>query len=201
MPTFEESSSGNRPSYMSKDELPLTFTLATATHHSRTQSKGGIPLGRDGSEAVVRGSKDPTDASKASASGRPLGNAALSGAFAPAASKDEDGQSLINEQAASQKRVIVHTFLVHVSRIVLDFANAFNMDLFCFPKFSTVFTLGYRAPLLFYLKEWAICVFAGRGSMSLDASFADRVSVDVHQKKRGAYQAYFLLSMKTCRRW
>jgi hypothetical protein len=81
--------------------------------------------------------------------------------------------------------MIVHTFLGNVMRIILDFANAFDVDLFRFPEFSTVFTLGHRAPFLLYLKERAICVFACRGPVPLDAGFADTASAGSVAAVRG----------------
>lgn len=52
-------------------------------------------------------------------------------------------------------------------------AATFDMYLFCFSEFSTVLALGDRAPLLLDFKQGAVGVFAGGGSVTFDACFAD----------------------------
>ena len=59
-----------------------------------------------------------------------------------------------------------------VWRVILGFAHALDVYLFRLSEFTTVLALSYRATLLLYLKKRAICVFAGRGTMTFNTSFA-----------------------------
>lgn len=45
--------------------------------------------------------------------------------------------------------------------VFLRFTIAFHMDLFGLTKFTAVFTLSYRTPLLFYLEERSVGMFTG----------------------------------------
>ena len=53
-------------------------------------------------------------------------------------------------------------------------AAALDMDLFGLAKFTAVRALSYRSPLLLYLEERSVCVFASGGAMTLDAGVAGR---------------------------
>lgn len=93
--------------------------------------------------------------------GKPLGNAALS---KPDLFPGKRGRKREN------------TFLSLSSGIGRGFgaalANAFYVDLLCFPKLSTVFALSDRSTFLLYFEERAIKMFARGRPMAFDASFA-----------------------------
>jgi len=55
--------------------------------------------------------------------------------------------------------------------VLFGFAHALDVDLFCFPEFTTVFALSDGTTLLLNLKKGAIGVFAGRGAMAFDTCF------------------------------
>ena len=59
-----------------------------------------------------------------------------------------------------------------VWRVIFGFAHALDVHLFRLSEFTTVLALSNRATLLLYLEERAICVFAGRGTMTFNTSFA-----------------------------
>jgi hypothetical protein len=56
--------------------------------------------------------------------------------------------------------------------VIFGFAHALDVYLFRLSEFTTVLALSNRATLLLYLEKRAICVFAGRGTMTFNTSFA-----------------------------
>ena len=56
--------------------------------------------------------------------------------------------------------------------MIFGFAHALDVYLFRLSEFTTVLALSNRSTLLLYLEKRAICVFAGRGTMTFDTSFA-----------------------------
>jgi hypothetical protein len=55
--------------------------------------------------------------------------------------------------------------------VIFGFAHALDVYLFRLSEFTAVLALSDRATLLLYLKERAICVLAGGGTMAFDTSF------------------------------
>jgi len=55
--------------------------------------------------------------------------------------------------------------------VFFGFAHTLDVDLLCLSEFTTVLALSDRTALLLDLKKRAICVFAGRGTMTLNAGF------------------------------
>jgi hypothetical protein len=64
--------------------------------------------------------------------------------------------------------------------VIFGFAHALDVYLFRLSEFTTVLALSNRATLLLYLEKRAICVFAGRGTMTFDTSFA--VGLDANER-------------------
>jgi hypothetical protein len=62
--------------------------------------------------------------------------------------------------------------------VIFGFAHALDVYLFRLSEFTTVLALSNRATLLLYLEKRAICVFAGRGTMTFNTSFAVRVNAN-----------------------
>ena len=56
--------------------------------------------------------------------------------------------------------------------VILGFTHALDVYLFRLSELTTVLALSNRATLLLYLEKRAIRVFAGRGTMTFNASFA-----------------------------
>lgn len=64
--------------------------------------------------------------------------------------------------------------------MIFGFAHALDVYLFRLSEFTTVLALSYGATLLLNLEKRAICVFAGRGTMTFNTSFA--VGLDMNER-------------------
>jgi hypothetical protein len=108
------------------------------------------------SESEDNPSWNVTDASNAS--GKPLGNAAVSGTLEGATKKG--GIFLLESRRRS------------FGWFLLDFAETFNVDLFSFSKLSTMFALCHRSAFPLDFEKWSVGVSARGRTMALYASFA-----------------------------
>jgi hypothetical protein len=72
-----------------------------------------------------------------------------------------------------------------VWRVIFGFAHALDVYLFRLSEFTTVLALSNRATLLLYLEKRAICVFAGRGTMTFNTSFAVGSNERTEEHDRG----------------
>ena len=68
--------------------------------------------------------------------------------------------------------------------VIFGFAHALDVYLFRLSEFSTVLALSNRTTLLLNLEKRAICVFAGRGTMTFNTSFA----VGLHRNEQTGEQ-------------
>ena len=70
-----------------------------------------------------------------------------------------------------------------VWRVIFGFAHALDVYLFRFSEFTAVLALSNRATLFLYLEKRAICVFAGRGTMTFNTSFAMGLNANEQTEK------------------
>ena len=126
-----------------------------------------IPLPWSESEEPPSESERATVAPKTS--GKPRGNAALSGIFVLPI---EIGVLTAELKKHKKRTTARHTFLGGWRVIFLALAVAFDVDLFCFSQLSAVITLCDRTALLFDLEEGTVCMSACRRPVTFDAGFA-----------------------------
>jgi hypothetical protein len=112
---------------------------------------------------------DATDAPRAS--GKPLGNVGLAGTFLPP-NENNPEQNLTIQTSKDDQFSRLLTFLGDrngrrrssggLYLAVFSFTETFDVNLFCFPQFTTVFTLSDWTTLLLDLVERTVNVFAIR---------------------------------------